>query len=233
MNKVLVDINNVSKTFDRHRVVNDISFSLSKGQITALLGVNGAGKSTIMNMMVGIIPPDSGNILVGGADIEKDSLKAKRNIGFLPENNPLYEDMYVREYLEYVADIYMSSKLAKERVASVIEEVGLSEEFKKKIGNLSKGNKQRVGLAQALIHNPSVLILDEPMTGFDPQQQEEVKALLLRLKENTTILFSTHHLQEVMDIASRYLIVNKGNLVYDGADEEKISIELLSEKMTK
>lgn len=231
MSNVLVNINNVSKVFGQHQVVNDVSFSLSKGEITALLGVNGAGKTTIMNMIVGIITPDRGNIIVAGSDIEKDSLKAKRHIGFLPENNPLYEDMYVREYLGYVADIYMSPKFAKERVASVIEEVGLSDEFKKKIGTLSKGNKQRVGLAQALIHSPQVLILDEPMTGFDPHQQEEIKTLLLRLKENTTILFSTHHLQEVNDIASRYLIVDKGCLVYDGFDTGEVFIEIFNKKV--
>lgn len=233
MNDVLVDVRGVSKVFAGEKVVDNVSFSLLKGEITALLGVNGAGKSTIMNMIVGVLSPDTGNVIVAGADMETEGLKAKKEIGFLPENNPLYEDMYVREYLEYVASIYLLPKLVKARVDEIIQETGLTKDYKKKVGSLSKGNKQRVGLAQALIHNPRILILDEPMTGFDPRQQEDIKALLLRLKENTTILFSTHYLQEVKDIASRYLIVDKGKLVYDGFDSADASIEMFSERTVR
>lgn len=209
------EVRNISKSFGKREVLHDVSFTLKNKEITAFLGVNGAGKSTLMNIMAGVLPADSGDVFIDGSNINDNPIKAKRKIGYLPENNPLYGDMYVREYLEYVASIYMRKEELKDKIYSVIERVDLTSEYKKKIHTLSHGNKQRVGLAQALIHDPEILILDEPSNGLDPIQQLKINNLIKELGQSKTILFSTHRLDDVSDIASRYLIIKEGHLVLD------------------
>jgi ABC-2 type transport system ATP-binding protein len=211
---LLVTVDNISKTFAKRTVLHNITFSLNKG-ITAFLGVNGAGKSTTLNILAGVLAQDTGAIVVGSMDMSKQPIEVKRNIGYLPESNPLYEDMYVYEYLEYAAGFYLPKKQIKGRVDEMIESLDLKGEYKKKIHTLSHGNKQRVGLAQALVHDPEVLILDEPSNGLDPIQQVKLNNLLMKLGESKTLLFSSHRLDDVADIASRYLVIKDGKLVLD------------------
>jgi ABC-2 type transport system ATP-binding protein len=192
--------------------VNDISFAIAKGEIVGFLGPNGAGKSTTMKMITGYLGADSGSISVAGETVSPDSLAAKKKIGYLPEANPLYHEMYVREYLEFISSIH-EIKDAKQAIEKVIIATGLTVEANKKIGQLSKGYKQRVGLAAAIIHDPEVLILDEPTAGLDPNQLAEIRALIQQLGKNKTILFSSHILQEVQAICDRVIIIDKGNLV--------------------
>ena len=194
--------------------VNAISFSIAKGEIVGFLGPNGAGKSTTMKMITGYVGADAGSISVAGEKVSTDSLSAKKKIGYLPEANPLYYDMYVREYLAFIATVH-ELKNSKQAIEQVIQSTGLTIEAKKKIGQLSKGYKQRVGLAAALIHDPEVLILDEPTAGLDPNQLAEIRALIQQLGKNKTILFSSHILQEVQAICDRVIIIDKGNLVAD------------------
>ena len=194
--------------------VNAISFSIAKGEIVGFLGPNGAGKSTTMKMITGYVGADAGSISVAGEKVSTDSLSAKKKIGYLPEANPLYYDMYVREYLAFIATVH-ELKNSKQAIEQVIQSTGLTVEANKKIGQLSKGYKQRVGLAAALIHDPEVLILDEPTAGLDPNQLAEIRALIQQLGKNKTILFSSHILQEVQAICDRVIIIDKGNLVAD------------------
>lgn len=210
----MIEVTKLSKEYGAQKAVNGISFSAGKGQIVGFLGPNGAGKSTTMKMITGYLEPDGGMAMVSGLDVTKDPIAVKKKIGYLPEANPLYPDMYVREYLLFIAGIHQvpDSKAAVERVIAL---TGLTAEFKKKIGQLSKGYKQRVGLAAALIHDPEVLILDEPTSGLDPNQIVEIRNVIKKQGENKTVLFSSHILQEVQAICDRVIIINKGNIVAD------------------
>lgn len=211
-----ITVSNISKNYGAQKAVNDISFSVSNGEVVGFLGPNGAGKSTTMKMITGFIEPDGGSIDVSGIRVAPNDTAAKRKIGYLPESNPLYFDMYVREYLRFVADTYGIKDAAK-KTEDIIATVGLSPEAHKKIGQLSKGYKQRVGLAAALIHDPEVLILDEPTSGLDPNQIIEIRNVIKTLSVNKTVLFSSHILQEVEAICDRVIIINKGNIVADSS----------------
>lgn len=210
----------VSKSYRRNRVVDSVSFELKPGGITALLGPNGAGKSTVMKMMAGVLLPDAGKITICGYDIEKAPLSAKRKIGYLPENCPLYEDMYPGEYLATAGRLTgLRGKQLSKRAEEVTELVGLSSEAHKKIQTLSKGYKRRVGLAQALIADPEVLILDEPSEGFDPNQLAEMRKIIRSLAEHKTILLSTHSMQEVEVLCDRVLLIDRGKIISDTTRE--------------
>jgi len=238
-----ITVNNLTKTYGAQKAVDDISFTVNKGEIVGFLGPNGAGKSTTMKIITGYLPASTGSATVCGLRVTENSNETKKKIGYLPEANPLYFDMYVREYLDFVTNIH-AVKNKKEKIEEVIKTVGLTVEANKKIGQLSKGYKQRVGLAAALIHDPEVLILDEPTSGLDPNQIVEIRDLIKKLGENKTVLFSSHILQEVQAICDRVIIINKGKIVADDSltnlqkgktDEhnvlvsfkEDISIELL------
>lgn len=205
-------VNNLLKTYGTQKAVNNISFSIEKGEIVGFLGPNGAGKSTTMKIITGYLLQDGGDAKVCDIDITKNPIEAKKKIGYLPESNPLYYDMYVKEYLSFVAGVYNITN-KKEAVSKTIELVGLMPEKHKKIGQLSKGYKQRVGLAAALIHDPEILILDEPTTGLDPNQIVEIRNVIKEQGKNKTVLFSSHIMQEVQAICDRVIIINKGELV--------------------
>jgi ABC-2 type transport system ATP-binding protein len=207
-----IEVKHLTKFFGEQAAVNDISFEIGKGEIVAFLGPNGAGKSTTMKMITGYIPASSGSIKVNGITVDVDDLETRKIIGYLPENNPLYLDMYVKEYLHFVGSIYKIKDL-KNRVNEMIQMVGLELEQHKKIGALSKGYKQRVGLAQAFIHDPEVLILDEPTSGLDPNQLVEIRELIKTIGKEKTIMLSTHIMQEVEAICDRVIIINKGKIV--------------------
>ena len=207
-----IEVKHLTKFFGEQAAVNDISFEIGKGEIVAFLGPNGAGKSTTMKMITGYIPASSGSIKVNGITVDVDDLETRKIIGYLPENNPLYLDMYVKEYLHFVGSIYKIKDL-KNRVNEMIQMVGLELEQHKKIGALSKGYKQRVGLAQAFIHDPQVLILDEPTSGLDPNQLVEIRELIKTIGKEKTIMLSTHIMQEVEAICDRVIIINKGKIV--------------------
>jgi len=207
-----ITVSNLTKIYGKQKAVNDISFSVSDNEIVGFLGPNGAGKSTTMKILTGYLSPESGTATVNGIDVIKNPLEAKKVTGYLPEGNPLYYEMYVREYLEFIANIHHLGS-AKNRIEEVIDLTGLRAESNKKTGQLSKGYKQRVGLAAALIHDPKVLILDEPTTGLDPNQIIEIRQVIKDLGKNKTVLFSSHILQEVESICDRVIIINKGNLV--------------------
>ncbi len=207
-------VNNLTKRYNDQLALDDISFEAQHGQITGLVGPNGAGKSTTMKILTCFIPATSGEARVCGKDVNDDSIDLRQQIGYLPEHNPLYKSMYVREYLNFVCKIHQI-KDAKSAISRVIEKVGLTEERHKKINQLSKGYKQRVGIAQALIHDPKVLILDEPISGLDPNQLEEIRMLISGLKEDKTIIFSSHILQEVESICDKIVILNKGKIAAD------------------
>ncbi len=207
-----IAVHQLTKKFGEQIAVNNISFEIQQGAIVGFLGPNGAGKSTTMKMITGFLQPDAGWVKINGTDVTENPAFTKAQIGYLPEANPLYYDLYVREYLRFIADIHRVAQPAK-RVEAVIEMVGLSPESKKHIGALSKGYKQRVGLAAALIHDPSVLILDEPTTGLDPNQIVEIRSVIKELGKTKTVLFSSHILQEVEAICDRVVIISKGNLV--------------------
>ena len=207
-----IEVKHLTKFFGEQAAVNDISFEIGKGEIVAFLGPNGAGKSTTMKMITGYIPASSGSIKVNGIHVDVDDLETRKIIGYLPENNPLYLDMYVKEYLHFVGSIYKIKDL-KNRVNEMIQMVGLELEQHKKIGALSKGYKQRVGLAQAFIHDPEVLILDEPTSGLDPNQLVEIRELIKTIGKEKTIMLSTHIMQEVEAICDRVIIINKGKIV--------------------
>ncbi len=212
-----ITVNSVSKSYKSQKALNNISFSADKGQIIGFLGPNGAGKSTMMKIITGYIKPNSGEVFVDEIDVLKNPIAAQKVIGYLPEHNPLYAEMYVREYLQFQAAIY---KVAKSQIEDCIEKVGLSLEVNKKIHQLSKGYQQRVGIAAAILHNPKVLILDEPTTGLDPNQIIEIRALIQELGKNKTVLFSTHIMQEVEAVCDRVIIIKKGEILVDKKLEE-------------
>jgi ABC-2 type transport system ATP-binding protein len=209
-----IEVKNLFKYYGEQAAVRDVSFSVKKGEIVAFLGPNGAGKSTTMKIMTGFIPASKGEVYICGKKVDIDGLETRQIIGYLPENNPLYTDMYVREYLEFVGRIYKIKNL-KARVSEMITAVGLEVEQHKKIGMLSKGYRQRVGLAQAIIHDPEVLILDEPTTGLDPNQLVEIRELIRNIGKEKTVLLSTHIMQEVEAICDRVIIISKGQIVAD------------------
>ncbi|MBU2019627.1 MAG: gliding motility-associated ABC transporter ATP-binding subunit GldA [Bacteroidetes bacterium] len=212
-------VKNLTKFYGEQAAVHQINFEVKKGEIVGFLGPNGAGKSTTMKIITGYVPSSSGEVEVCGRTVSVDSLDTRRLIGYLPENNPLYLDMYVKEYLTFVADIY-KLKNVKNRVAEMIDAVGLEVEQNKKIGMLSKGYRQRVGLAQAIIHDPEVLILDEPTSGLDPNQLVEIRELIKNIGKEKTVMLSTHIMQEVEAICDRVVIINKGEIVADGKTNE-------------
>ena len=207
-----VIVENLVKTFDTQNAVDDISFSVSKGQILGFLGPNGAGKSTTMKMITGYYPQTSGTIKVCGIDTNDDALLVKSKIGYLPEHNPLYLEMYVYEYLSFIAGLH-GIKDKKARIELMIEKTGLTKERNKIIATLSKGYRQRVGLAQAMIHDPEVLILDEPTSGLDPNQLVEIRNLIKNIGKEKTVIFSSHIMQEVQEICDKVVIINKGKIV--------------------
>jgi ABC-2 type transport system ATP-binding protein len=209
-----IEVRNVFKYYGEQAAVKGISFSVKSGEIVGFLGPNGAGKSTTMKMITGFIPATSGEILVSGMPVGTDQLNPKQKIGYLPENNPLYLDMYVREYLDFVAGIYKLSNRS-ERVDAMLDALGLEIEQNKKIGALSKGYRQRVGLAQAMIHDPEVLILDEPTSGLDPNQLVEIRELIRKIGKEKTLMLSTHIMQEAEAICDRVVILSKGEIVAD------------------
>ena len=205
-------VDKITKYYGTQSALKNVSFDIKSGEIVGFIGPNGAGKSTLMKILCGFLPPSSGYAQVNGYDVMEQSLEVRRNIGYLPEHNPLYPDMYIKEYLELVAGIY-KIKNKKARISEIIDLTGLEWEQHKKIGALSKGYRQRVGLAQALIHDPSVLILDEPTTGLDPNQIIEIRSLISEAGKSKTILLSTHIMQEVEAICHRIVIINKGEIV--------------------
>lgn len=205
-------LTSITKTYGAQKAVKAISFSVDKGEIVGFLGPNGAGKSTTMKIVAGYIKPTEGNVLVDDIDVVEKTIEAQKRIGYLPEHNPLYLDMYVREYLQFQASIY---KIDSTKIVEVLKTVGLTDEAHKKINQLSKGYRQRVGLAAAILHDPEVLILDEPTTGLDPNQLVEIRQLIKELGKNKTVLLSTHIMQEVEAVCDRVLLINKGEVVID------------------
>jgi len=209
-----IEVKQLFKYYGDQAAVKDVSFTVNSGEIVGFLGPNGAGKSTTMKVITGFIPASSGEVKVCGMPVSVDSLETREKIGYLPEHNPLYLDMYVKEYLTFVGNIY-KVKNVKERVEEMIKAVGLEVEQFKKIGQLSKGYRQRVGLAQAIIHDPEVLILDEPTSGLDPNQLVEIRELIKKIGKEKTVMLSTHIMQEVEAICDRVIIINKGEIVAD------------------
>lgn len=207
-------VSHLTKKYGTQIALNDISFSIPKGQIVGFLGPNGAGKSTTMKIITGYVTADAGDVHINNISTDSHRLETKKKIGYLPEANPLYYDMYVREYLHFMAGIHQMTD-AKKRIEEVIQKVGLTPEAHKKTGQLSKGYKQRVGLAAALLHDPEVLILDEPTSGLDPNQLTEIRSVIKELAVHKTVLFSTHIMQEVEAICDRVIIISKGNIVAD------------------
>jgi ABC-2 type transport system ATP-binding protein len=223
-----IEVKDLTKIYGEQLAVDAISFTVNKAEIVGFLGPNGAGKSTTMKIITGYLAQDSGQASVCGINVNEHPLETKRKIGYLPEANPLYPDMYVREYLDFIADAHgVADK--REKIEAVIATVGLTPESKKKVGQLSKGYKQRVGLAAALIHDPEVLILDEPTTGLDPNQIVEIREVIRKLGQNKTVLFSSHILREVEAICDRVVIINKGKLV---ADNKLSQLRLQNENKT-
>lgn len=209
-----IEVNGLAKQYGTQRAVDTISFSIGRGEIVGFLGPNGAGKSTTLKMLTGYLRPDSGSALIGGIDVVQDPIDARKKIGYLTELNALYHDMFVREYLLFIAEL-QQVPAAKDAVEKVIVQTGLSAESHKQIAQLSKGYKQRVGLAAALLHDPEVLILDEPTSGLDPNQLIEIRELIKTVGANKTVLFSTHILQEAEAICNRVIIIHKGKIVAD------------------
>ena len=207
-----IEVTALSKSYGTQKALDNISFSVQKGEIVGFLGPNGAGKSTLMKILTTYINADSGTAVVNGFDVSRDENSVQKSVGYLPEHNPLYLDLYVKEYLAFNADVY---KVAKSRIQEVIELTGLTPESHKKIGQLSKGYRQRVGLANALLHNPDVLILDEPTTGLDPNQLVEIRQLIKNVGSDKTVFLSTHIMQEVEAICDRVIIIDKGVIVTD------------------
>ena len=205
-----IKVSSVTKYYNQQKALNEVSFSANKGEIIGFLGPNGAGKSTMMKILTGFIKPNDGEVFVDGIDVLKDAINAQKTIGYLPEHNPLYTDMYVKEFLQFQASIY---KIDKSNIENCINKVGLQLEAHKKIHQLSKGYQQRVGLAAAILHNPKVLILDEPTTGLDPNQLVEIRALIKELGKEKTVLFSTHIMQEVEAVCDRVIIIKKGEVL--------------------
>ena len=218
-----IEVNNISKSYGAQKALNQVSFSIQKGEIVGFLGPNGAGKSTLMKILTTYIASDEGSASVNGFDVNSQTKAVQQSIGYLPEHNPLYLDLYVREYLAFNADVY---QVAKSRIEEVIQLTGLSNESHKKIGQLSKGYRQRVGLANALLHNPDVLILDEPTTGLDPNQLVEIRNVIKNVGKDKTVFLSTHIMQEVEAICDRVIIINNGQIVADKKLDNLISTEV-------
>jgi ABC-2 type transport system ATP-binding protein len=221
-----IEVNSISKSYGEQKALNEISFKIEKGEIVGFLGPNGAGKSTLMKILTTYLLADSGSALVNGHDVMTNAKEVQRSIGYLPEHNPLYLDLYVREYLAFNADVY---NVPKSRIEEVIQLTGLTPESHKKISQLSKGYRQRVGLANALLHDPEVLILDEPTTGLDPNQLMEIRNVIKNAGKNKTVFLSTHIMQEVEAICDRVIIIDKGQIVADNkldhlvtADKEQV-----------
>jgi len=219
-----IEVSNMSKYYGKQKVLDNVSLVVDKGQVVGLLGPNGAGKSTLMKILTSFIPPYEGQAHILGLDVQTEALKMRKLIGYLPENNPLYREMYVREYLSFVLNMYAAGFPIKKRIDEVVELTGLGPEQHKKIRALSKGYRQRVGLAQALIHDPPVLILDEPTTGLDPNQLTDIRAVISELSKEKAILLSTHIMQEVEAVCDRVIIIHKGKVV--AAD----AVEMISRK---
>lgn len=217
-----IEVKNISKIYGAQKALDNISFSVNKGEIVGFLGPNGAGKSTLMKILTTFITADEGSASVNNYDVSDANQEVQKIVGYLPEHNPLYLDLYVREYLSFNADVY---KVSKNRIQEVIELTGLTPESHKKIGQLSKGYRQRVGLATALLHNPEVLILDEPTTGLDPNQLVEIRDLIKNIGKDKTVFLSTHIMQEVEAICDRVIIINKGKIVTDKKLDKLISDE--------
>lgn len=223
INKILymsIQIENVSRFYGTQKALDDVSLTLKEGEVVALLGPNGAGKSTMMKIITCYLPQSEGNVTVFGNNVISNSLEVRKLVGYLPENNPLYTDMYVREYLEFVGRLHNLGKNTQKRVNDMIEQTGLGPEQHKRIGVLSKGYKQRVGIAQAMIHDPKVLILDEPTSGLDPNQLVDIRNLVKEAGKHKTVLLSTHIMQEVEAICNRVIIINKGKIVADSPTQE-------------
>lgn len=212
-----LQIIDLTKKFGEQTALNNINLNIKKNEIVGLLGPNGAGKSTLMKSITGVLKIETGQILFQGRNISQSPIESKKNIGFLPENNPLYQDMFVKEYLNFVANIH---KISSKRVEEVIDLVGITPEKSKKISQLSKGYKQRVGLAQAIIHQPDLLILDEPTNGLDPNQIIEIRNLIKEISHETTIILSTHIMQEVEALCSRVILIHKGQIIQDCSIED-------------
>tara|TARA_Y200000002_G_scaffold202674_1_gene167210 strand:+ start:339 stop:1247 length:909 start_codon:yes stop_codon:yes gene_type:complete len=219
-----IEVQNISKYYQEQLALDKINFKVNSGEIVGFLGPNGAGKSTTMKIISCFIKPSNGEVLVDGDSIHRNEIRVKSKIGYLPENNPLYEDMYVRESIGFIAQMHQV-KNWKTAVENVIEKVGLLKEAHKKIGQLSKGYQQRVGIAQAIVHDPKVLILDEPTSGLDPNQLNEIRLLIKELGKNKTVMLSTHIMQEVESICDRIVVINNGKIVADQNLEEKTNIK--------
>ena len=217
-----IEVNNISKSYGAQKALDNISFSINKGEIVGFLGPNGAGKSTLMKILTTYIAADKGSAAINGFDVNLQAKAVQQSIGYLPEHNPLYLDLYVREYLAFNADVH---KVANSRIEDVIQLTGLSNESHKKIAQLSKGFRQRVGLANALLHNPDVLILDEPTTGLDPNQLVEIRNVIKNVGKHKTVFLSTHIMQEVEAICDRVIIIDKGKIVADKKLDNLISTE--------
>lgn len=214
-----IETRNITKYFGKQKALNNVSFQIKKGELVGFLGPNGAGKSTMMKIITGYLPYNSGEVFINNQKISSNNIEIRKNIGYLPEQNPLYTDLYVKEYLEITAGFY-KLKNKKQQVAKMVELIGLGDEQHKKIRALSKGYRQRVGLAQALIHDPSILILDEPTTGLDPNQLEEIRELIRQVGKEKTVILSSHIMQEVEAICNRVIILKNGKIVADGGIAE-------------
>jgi ABC-2 type transport system ATP-binding protein len=221
--KVSIIVQDIVKLYGSQHAVDHVSFEINSGEIVGFIGPNGAGKSTVMRIICGYISATSGTVLVNGFDVVQQAMEVKRHIGYLPEHNPLYHDMFVKEYLAFAAGLYKLGTAAKKRISEIVEATGLGNEQHKKIGVLSKGYRQRVGLAQALIHDPAVLILDEPTTGLDPNQIIEIRTLISELGKSKTVLLSTHIMQEVEAICQRAIIINKGVVAADATVHDLVT----------
>jgi len=219
-----ISISNLSKKYGNQTVLSNINIEIGEGEVVGFLGPNGAGKTTTMKILAGALGYETGSVRICGMEVAENQLKTSSLVGYLPEQNPQYAEMYVKEYLLFVAETYKLGKEKEQRVNELIDKVGLRPEFHKKIGQLSKGYRQRVGLAQALIPNPKVLILDEPTTGLDPNQLEEIRSLIREIGKDKTVLLSTHIMQEIKAICNRVIVINKGEIVADYPDISKISI---------
>lgn len=231
-----IKVKEVTKLYGEQRALNGVSFNIEPGQIVGMLGPNGAGKSTMMKILTGFIPPTTGKVSINNFDVLENAMEVKKVVGYLPEHNPLYLEMYVKEFLEFVARIYKLADI-KSRVSKMIELAGLKDEQHKKIEALSKGYRQRVGLAQALIHDPEVLILDEPTSGLDPNQLVEIRNLIKNIGKKKTVILSTHVMQEVEAICDRAIIIHKGKIVSDelmvNLQKQENSLEEIFQSLTK
>ena len=215
-----IQVKNITKIYGDQKALDDVSFEIHSGEVVGFLGPNGAGKSTMMKIITAFIPPTSGEVFVNQLAVSENDEEVKRQIGYLPENNPLYYDMYVKEYLQFVAGLYLPRQSRQSKMKEIIHQVGLEPEQHKKIGALSKGYKQRVGIAQALIHDPKVLILDEPTSGLDPNQIIEIRNLISSVAKEKTVMLSTHIMQEVEAICQRIIIIKEGKILADNSPEE-------------